>query len=100
VPRGQRVGSLRSYSRLSRQEPLIFLPSSSSIILTRLSGPRSGPITSQIIWKRRESNQNQWVPGAVSSGVKLTTHFQVVRRSRKRGSVHPLPIRPRGGVLS
>jgi hypothetical protein len=33
VPRGQRDGSLRPYSRFSRQEPLLFLPSSSSIVL-------------------------------------------------------------------
>jgi hypothetical protein len=50
VSRGQRDGSLRSYSRLSRPEPLLFLPSSSSIILTRLSGPRSRPTTSEKIW--------------------------------------------------
>jgi hypothetical protein len=31
-------------------EPLLFLPSSSSIVLTRLSGPRSRPTTSQKIW--------------------------------------------------
>jgi hypothetical protein len=30
--------------------PLLFLPSSSSIVLTRLSGPRSRPTTSQKIW--------------------------------------------------
>jgi hypothetical protein len=30
-----------TYSRLSRPEPLLFLPSSSSVVLTRLSGPRS-----------------------------------------------------------
>jgi hypothetical protein len=41
MPRGQRDESLRPYSRLSRLEPLLFLPSSSSIVLTRLSGPRS-----------------------------------------------------------
>jgi hypothetical protein len=40
VSRGQRDGSLRPYSRLSRPEPLLFLPSSSPIVLTRLSGPR------------------------------------------------------------
>jgi hypothetical protein len=33
--------SLRPYSRLSRSEPLLFLPSSSSVVLARLSGPRS-----------------------------------------------------------
>jgi hypothetical protein len=43
--RGQRDGSLRPYSRFSRQEPLLFLSSSSSVVLTRLSGPRSRPIT-------------------------------------------------------
>jgi hypothetical protein len=50
VPRGQRDGSLQPYSRLSRPEPLLFLPSSFSVVLTRLSGPRSRPTTSQIIW--------------------------------------------------
>jgi hypothetical protein len=29
----------------SRQEPLLFYHSSSSVVLTRLSGPRSGPTT-------------------------------------------------------
>jgi hypothetical protein len=33
----------------------------------------------------------QWVPGALSPGVKLTTHLQLVPRSRIRGSIHPLP---------
>jgi hypothetical protein len=46
VPRGQRDGSLRPYSRISRLEPLLFLPSSSSIVLTRLSGSRSRPTAS------------------------------------------------------
>jgi hypothetical protein len=32
VARGQRDGSLRPYSGLSRPEPLLFLPSSSSIV--------------------------------------------------------------------
>jgi hypothetical protein len=45
VPRGQRGKSLRPCSRLSRPEPLLFLPSSSSVVLTRLSGPCSRPIT-------------------------------------------------------
>jgi hypothetical protein len=40
VPRGRRDGSLRSYSQVSRSEPLFFIPSSSSIALTRLSGLR------------------------------------------------------------
>jgi hypothetical protein len=36
----------------------------------------------------------QWVPGALSPGVKLTTHLQLVPRSRKRGCIHPLPYTP------
>jgi hypothetical protein len=47
VPHGKRDGSLRPYSRLSKPEPLLFLPSSSSIVLTKLNGPRSRSITSQ-----------------------------------------------------
>jgi hypothetical protein len=47
VPRGQRDGSLRPCSRISRPEPLLLLPSSSSVVITRLSGPRSRPTTSQ-----------------------------------------------------
>jgi hypothetical protein len=41
VSRGQSNGSLQPYSQLSRPEPLLFLPSSSSIIFTRLSGHRA-----------------------------------------------------------
>jgi hypothetical protein len=37
VSRYQRDGSLRPYSRFSRPEPLLFLSSSSSIVLTRLN---------------------------------------------------------------
>jgi hypothetical protein len=44
VPRGQRDGSLRQYSRLSSPEPLLLLSSSSSIVLTRLSGPLPDPL--------------------------------------------------------
>jgi hypothetical protein len=38
----------------------------------------------------------KWVPGSLSRGksgrgVKLTTHLQLVPRSRKFGSIHPLP---------
>jgi hypothetical protein len=40
---GQHDRSPRSYSRVSRPESLIFLPSSSSIALSRLSRPRSRP---------------------------------------------------------
>jgi hypothetical protein len=45
VPLGQRDESLLPYSRISRPEPLQFLPSSSSVVLTRLSGPHSRPTT-------------------------------------------------------
>jgi hypothetical protein len=50
VPRGQRDGCLRPYSRFFRPEPLLFLSSTSSVVLMRLSGPRSRPTTSQKIW--------------------------------------------------
>jgi hypothetical protein len=50
VSRGQRDESLRPYSRISRPESLLFLSSSSSTVLTKLSGPRSRPTTSQKIW--------------------------------------------------
>jgi hypothetical protein len=35
---------------VSRLEPLLFLSSNSSVVLTRLNGPRSRPTTSQKIW--------------------------------------------------
>jgi hypothetical protein len=47
VSRGQRDGSLLLYSRFSGPGPLIFLFSSSSAVLTRLSGPCFRPVTSQ-----------------------------------------------------
>jgi hypothetical protein len=50
VPNGQRDGFLWPYSRLYRPEPQLFLPSSSSIVLTRMSEPGSRPTTSQKIW--------------------------------------------------
>jgi hypothetical protein len=43
MPRGERDGSLRPYNRISRPELLFFLPSSSSIVLTRMNGTRSRP---------------------------------------------------------
>jgi hypothetical protein len=45
VPRGERDGSLLPYSLFSRQEPLLFYQVSSSVVLTRLSGPHSRPTT-------------------------------------------------------
>jgi hypothetical protein len=46
VSGSQRGGSLRPFSRISISEPLLFLSSSSSLVLTRLSG-LSGPLDSQ-----------------------------------------------------
>jgi hypothetical protein len=44
VSHGQHTGSPWPYSRFSRPEPLLFLPSNSSVLLTRLSGPCSRPL--------------------------------------------------------
>jgi hypothetical protein len=38
---GQCDGSPRSFSRVSRPEPLLFLPGGSSVVLSRLSGLHS-----------------------------------------------------------
>jgi hypothetical protein len=61
VSRGQCDGSLRSYFRLSRPGPLLFLPSSSLIVFTRLSGPRSRPTTFQKMCQCRESIPVLWI---------------------------------------
>jgi hypothetical protein len=50
VSRGQRNGSPQPYSQFSRPKLLFFLSSISSVVLTRLSGSRSRPTTSQKIW--------------------------------------------------
>jgi hypothetical protein len=54
--RGKRDGSLRPYSRFSRPEPILSISSSSSIVLTRLSGPSSRLTISQRIEYSREPN--------------------------------------------
>jgi hypothetical protein len=46
MPRGQCDGSLRPYSRFSRPEPILFLSSSWSVVLTRMSGTRFRSATS------------------------------------------------------
>jgi hypothetical protein len=52
VPRGQRNGPLRPYSRISRPEPLLFLPSRSSIVLTRLWAPNLAQIMfNEVLWR-------------------------------------------------
>jgi hypothetical protein len=43
VSRGQRNESLLPYSRFPRPEPLLFLPNSSSVVLTRLVAPGIEP---------------------------------------------------------
>jgi hypothetical protein len=50
VSRGQRNRSLRPYSPFSRSEPLLFHASSSSVVLTRLSVPRSRATTFQKVF--------------------------------------------------
>jgi hypothetical protein len=50
LPRGLRDRNLLPYSRFCRPLPLLFLSSSSSVVLTRLSGLRSRPTASQKIW--------------------------------------------------
>jgi hypothetical protein len=50
VSRCERGGSPTAVISISRLEPLLFLPSSSSVVPTRLSGPRSRPTTAQKIW--------------------------------------------------
>jgi hypothetical protein len=49
-------GFPRSLISVFKPESLLFLQSSSSVVLTRLSGPRSRPAASQNNWKRRKSN--------------------------------------------
>jgi hypothetical protein len=61
VSRGQRDRSLRPYYRLSRPDSIHFLSSSSSFVLTRLSGGNSRPTTSLKIWYRQESNPELWI---------------------------------------
>jgi hypothetical protein len=50
VSRSQHDGCLRPYSRFSRPKPLLFLPSSSLNVFTKLRGLRSRPTTYQKIW--------------------------------------------------
>jgi hypothetical protein len=47
------VSVTNPYGRILGLEPLLFLSSNSSIVLTRLSGP--------CIWQWRESNPNFWI---------------------------------------
>jgi hypothetical protein len=68
VPRGQRDGSLRRYSRFSRLESLLFPSSSSSIVFMRLNGHRSRPTTSQkIIVIKNYRRVLDWWPDLLDS---------------------------------
>jgi hypothetical protein len=49
VPRGQSNGSPQPHSLISKQEPLLFLPSSFAIVLARLSELRSRPTACTVI---------------------------------------------------
>jgi hypothetical protein len=63
--RWRRVVSVTdSYGRILGfldQSRYFFLLSSSSVVLTRLSEPRSQTTTSVTIWYRRESNPDRWI---------------------------------------
>jgi hypothetical protein len=61
VLHGQRSGSPRPLSSVTKPEQLFFHSSSLSVFLTRLSGPRSRLITSQKIWARREQPRDVWI---------------------------------------
>jgi hypothetical protein len=61
VSHSQLVDPLQPKSRFSRPELLLFLSSSYSVLLTRLSGPHSRPSTTQKMWYRRESNPDLWI---------------------------------------
>jgi hypothetical protein len=69
VPRGQSNGSLRPYSRLSRMDPLLFLPSSYSIVLTGLNELRSRPNTSEknLVAPRIEPGPLDLQPGTLTT---------------------------------
>jgi hypothetical protein len=74
VPRVQRDGSLRPYFRISRPEPLLFLSSSSSVVLTRLSGPRKGTgdtelLSKPIYYRCVESSIYLILPAALGPGI-------------------------------
>jgi hypothetical protein len=63
VSRGQRDESLWPYSRISRPEPLLILPSSSSVALTRLSGPRPDPLLFFLVVpgnRTRDRDRDKW----------------------------------------
>jgi hypothetical protein len=64
VPHGQRDVSLRTYSWLSGPEPLLFLPSSSSVVLTGLSGPQ-GLVRQEGLGKLKKFTSSGFKPGTL-----------------------------------
>jgi hypothetical protein len=88
VSRGQRGGSPTAVnlSFLDRNR-YCFLSSSSSFMLTRLSGPRSRPTDTQENWQRRESNPGppSLQPGSLTTRPQRRSHLN--RRRTKRANV-------------
>jgi hypothetical protein len=80
---------LRPYSRLSRPEPLPFISSSSSVVLTMLNGPRSRPRksgssgnrtrTSGSLTTRSHKRSNWDCKGLISWGDKICVHSTATR---------------------
>jgi hypothetical protein len=65
VPRGKRDRSLRPYSRFSKPEPLHFLPSSSSIVLTKRGW--GDPVPDPLLLRKPGSPGNRTrTPGPVA----------------------------------
>jgi hypothetical protein len=88
----QHDGSIRPYSRISRLESLLFLSSSSSIVLTRLSGPRSRPTIFQRIRYHRESNSDHKTTEAAT--FTFTNSISVIRTVQICGRKYR-PVIPR-----
>jgi hypothetical protein len=74
VPRGQGDRSLRPYSRLSTPEPLLLLPSSSSVVL----GPKY--VESEIHYERYQSliNNNQLITSTATQFTQDIMHPTVL----------------------
>jgi hypothetical protein len=64
------------FFRPSRPEPLLILPSSSSFVLTRLSGPRSRPIASQnLVAPEIEPGPLDLQPGTLTTRLQRQSTF-------------------------
>ena len=94
VSRGQRNGSPRPLISVFCTGAATFYSSSSSIDLTRLSGPRSRPTTTQKIWQHRESNPRPLylqpetlTTEAVTELVSSVTQLVLLLNHRNRGPV-------------